>query len=248
MNGSNGLPVSRLRSPRQLAGLRSYHVSRVTRYVFALYQNIRIRKLIQEGRFLGVVESERGSRGLINAVRGGRMGYKITLIAISLLVVFSSRIGAALPDTTQEKKSVPAKKSEENLSSLPHPTGGRQADIWLNTVWKSIDEVTTTKESYEVEKITTVAGVRGVEAEDEATAHLYYRGRIEAPDRTQLQDAIKRLEILIASEQNRDRVPELKHYVIQCYLRLGDQRTARELTEELILEYPRSEWASLYEQ
>lgn len=122
------------------------------------------------------------------------------------------------------------------------------SDIWLNTVWKSVDEITTDRQSFDVEKVTTVAGVRGVEAEDEATRHLYYRGSIRAPDRLELQEAIKRLEILIASERNPDRVPELKHYVIQCYLRLGDQRTVRELTEELVREYPDSEWAALYEQ
>ena len=37
--------------------------------------------------------------------------------------------------------------------------------MWDNTVWNEIEEVTT--KEYEVEKVTTVAGVRGAEAEDE---------------------------------------------------------------------------------
>ena len=45
--------------------------------------------------------------------------------------------------------------------------------MWDNTVWNEIEEVTT--KEYEVEKVTTVAGVRGAEAEDEALHHLYYR-------------------------------------------------------------------------
>ena len=43
--------------------------------------------------------------------------------------------------------------------------------MWDNTVWNEIEEVST--KEYEVEKVTTVAGVRGAEAEDEALNHLY---------------------------------------------------------------------------
>ena len=45
--------------------------------------------------------------------------------------------------------------------------------MWENTIWDEIEEVTT--KEYEVEKITTTAGVRGAEAEDEALNKLYYR-------------------------------------------------------------------------
>jgi hypothetical protein len=44
---------------------------------------------------------------------------------------------------------------------------------WDNTVWNEIEEVTT--KEYEVEKVTTVAGVRGAEAEDEILTFLWYR-------------------------------------------------------------------------
>ena len=45
--------------------------------------------------------------------------------------------------------------------------------MWENTIWDEIEEVTT--KEYEVEKVTTTAGVRGAEAEDEALNKLYYR-------------------------------------------------------------------------
>ena len=45
--------------------------------------------------------------------------------------------------------------------------------MWENTVWEEIKEVTI--KDYEIEKVTTVAGVRGAEAEDEALNKLYYR-------------------------------------------------------------------------
>ena len=51
--------------------------------------------------------------------------------------------------------------------------------MWDNTVWNEIEEVTT--KEYEVEKVTTVAGVRGAEAEDEALHHLYYRQSMKGP-------------------------------------------------------------------
>jgi hypothetical protein len=44
---------------------------------------------------------------------------------------------------------------------------------WDNTVWNEIEEVTT--KEYEVEKVTTVASVRGAEAEDEILTFLWYR-------------------------------------------------------------------------
>ena len=45
--------------------------------------------------------------------------------------------------------------------------------LWEEAVWEEIEDVVDVY--YEVEQITPVAGVRGVEAEDEALEHLYYR-------------------------------------------------------------------------
>ena len=63
--------------------------------------------------------------------------------------------------------------------------------MWDNTVWNEIEEVST--KEYEVEKVTTVAGVRGAEAEDEALHHLYYRQSMKGPSEIQLNKALGKL-------------------------------------------------------
>ena len=64
--------------------------------------------------------------------------------------------------------------------------------MWDNTVWNEIEEVTT--KEYEVEKVTTVAGVRGAEAEDEALHHLYYRQSMKGPSPIELNKALGKLK------------------------------------------------------
>ncbi|MBC8402074.1 MAG: hypothetical protein ISR95_00995 [Candidatus Marinimicrobia bacterium] len=153
-----------------------------------------------------------------------------------IMVLHSISIVAQTSGITQDSDTT---KTEES---------GNISDIWLNTVWKSIDEITTTEKSFEVEKVTTVAGVRGEEAEDEATKHLYYRGSMRTPSRVELQDALKRLESMITSAPADDRVPELIHYTIQCYLQLGNEKKVYELREELLKNYPYSIWADIYKE
>ncbi len=63
--------------------------------------------------------------------------------------------------------------------------------LWENTVWEEIEEIT---EVYgEVEQITTAAGVRGAEAEDEALNHLYYRRSMKRLSTIELQKALGKL-------------------------------------------------------
>ena len=96
--------------------------------------------------------------------------------------------------------------------------------MWDNTVWNEIEEVTT--KEYEVEKVTTVAGVRGAEAEDEALHHLYYRQSMKGPSEVELNKALgKLLNTLTAlKEKNPDheKIPEVTHYVIQIYKKLNN--------------------------
>ena len=63
--------------------------------------------------------------------------------------------------------------------------------MWENTVWEEIENVTD--ESYEVEKVTAVAGVRGAEAEDEALQYLYYRKSMKGLSVLELQKALGKL-------------------------------------------------------
>ena len=83
--------------------------------------------------------------------------------------------------------------------------------MWDNTVWNEIEEVTT--KEYEVEKVTTVAGVRGAEAEDEALHHLYYRQSMKGPSEIELNKALGKLlnTLVVLKEKSPEnkKIPEL---------------------------------------
>lgn len=65
--------------------------------------------------------------------------------------------------------------------------------MWDNTIWQEIEEVGETIYG-EVEQVTSVAGVRGAEAEDEALAFLYYRRSMRGIAMIDLQKAYGRLQ------------------------------------------------------
>jgi len=63
--------------------------------------------------------------------------------------------------------------------------------MWESTIWEEIKEVTTVE--YEIEKVTTTAGVRGAEAEDEALNKLYYRKSMKSVSLLDLQKVYGKL-------------------------------------------------------
>ena len=63
--------------------------------------------------------------------------------------------------------------------------------LWESTVWEEIEEINEIEG--EVEQVTSVAGVRGAEAEDEALEHLYYRKSMKKLSQIELQKALGRL-------------------------------------------------------
>ena len=63
--------------------------------------------------------------------------------------------------------------------------------LWESTVWEEIEEINEIEG--EVEQVTSVAGVRGAEAEDEALEHLYYRKSMKTLSQVELQKALGRL-------------------------------------------------------
>ena len=63
--------------------------------------------------------------------------------------------------------------------------------LWESTVWEEIEEINAIEG--EVEQVTSVAGVRGAEAEDEALEHLYYRKSMKRLSQVELQKALGRL-------------------------------------------------------
>ena len=120
--------------------------------------------------------------------------------------------------------------------------------MWDNTVWNEIEEVTT--KEYEVEKVTTVAGVRGAEAEDEALHHLYYRQSMKGPSEIQLNKALGKLlntlTVLKEKTPENNKIPEVTHYVIQIYKKLNNEEKASELQDDLLASSPDSKWAKYY--
>ena len=64
--------------------------------------------------------------------------------------------------------------------------------MWDNTIWQEIEEIGETIYG-EVEQVTSVAGVRGAEAEDEALGYLYYRRSMRGIALIDLQKAYGKL-------------------------------------------------------
>ena len=121
--------------------------------------------------------------------------------------------------------------------------------MWDNTVWNEIEEVADL-EIHETEKITAVAGVRGAEAEDEALHHLYYRQSMKGPSKIALNKALGKLlnTLTVLKEKNpeHEKIPEVTHYVIQIYKKLGDDAKAKGKQDELLAVAPDSKWAKFY--
>ena len=109
-------------------------------------------------------------------------------------------------------------------------------DLWDTTVWEEIEEINEVEG--EVEQVVTVAGVRGAEAEDEALHHLYYRKSMRGPNKMELQSALGKLMKTLArleqKDKNHAKIPEVRHYMIQIYRKLGDEQTAKAKEKELI--------------
>ena len=120
--------------------------------------------------------------------------------------------------------------------------------MWDNTVWNEIEDVTT--KEYEVEKVTTVAGVRGAEAEDEALHHLYYRQSMKGPSEIELNKALGKLKNTLAAlkEKNsaHEKIPEVTHYIIQIYKKLNESEKAEDMTKELLASAPDSKYTKFY--
>ena len=118
-------------------------------------------------------------------------------------------------------------------------------DLWDTTVWEEIEEINEVEG--EVEQVVTVAGVRGAEAEDEALHHLYYRKSMRGPNKMELQSALGKLMKTLArlekKDKNHAKIPEVRHYMIQIYRKLGDEQTAKAKEKELITLAPDSKWA-----
>jgi len=121
--------------------------------------------------------------------------------------------------------------------------------MWDNTIWNEIEEVADA-EIHKVQGITEVAGVRGAEAEDEALHHLYYRQSMKGPSKIALNKALGKLLNTLTALKKKDpeheKIPEVTHYVIQIYKKLGNDAKAKTKQDELLANAPDSKWAKFY--
>lgn len=122
--------------------------------------------------------------------------------------------------------------------------------MWDNTVWNEIEDIAD-EDIQEVDNITAVAGVRGAEAEDEALHHLYYRQSMKGPSKVELNKALGKLLNTLTALKEKDsahkKIPEVTHYVIQIYKKLGEKEKALEKQQELLALAPDSKWAKFYQ-
>lgn len=149
--------------------------------------------------------------------------YKILLLILLMLLFYS------LSFPQQEKKG-----GEKEI---------KVDEKWNNTVWKKVGDLTKEKRSFQVEKSTTVAGVRGAEAEDIILKQLYYRGKGQYPTKLELKNGIDMLKQIIKTEPDAPTVPESKFYIAQIYQQLGETQNAVDTYEDIVKNHPDSEVA-----
>ena len=132
-----------------------------------------------------------------------------------------------------------AEESKEKAESTDTKKKGSSA--FLNR-WKKIQTVTK-KKAYETQQTRTVAGVRGAEAEDAILDQLYYKGGVRYPSRVDLKNAISQLQESITAEPDSEGVPEMKMFIGQCHVQLGEFDEAKGIYNDLIENYSDTEFA-----
>jgi hypothetical protein len=73
---------------------------------------------------------------------------------------------------------------------------------------------------------------------------------MKGPNKLEMQAALGKLLNTLSKLQEKDadhvKIPEIQHYVIQIYLKLGETNNAKATQEELVSMAPDSKWAKLY--
>ena len=73
---------------------------------------------------------------------------------------------------------------------------------------------------------------------------------MKGPNKMELQSALGKLMKTLARLEKKDRshakIPEVRHYLIQIYRKLGDEESAKAKEKELIEIAPESKWAKAY--
>tara|TARA_Y100000034_G_scaffold56825_1_gene69503 strand:+ start:221 stop:808 length:588 start_codon:yes stop_codon:yes gene_type:complete len=111
----------------------------------------------------------------------------------SLADAYEDSIFAAMSLERKLKEAEEKRIRDEEIASIDVDVELDMEDMWAQAEWEEITEIMET-ESYEVENITAVAGVRGAEAEDEALAHLYYRKSMKGISQADYRKAYGKLK------------------------------------------------------
>ena len=158
---------------------------------------------------------------------------RIKVMIVGLLVLWAHGVWAEEKATVDSTAGAPVADSTVVAAS----------DLWLNTAWKRVEQLTAKERAFEVERATTVAGVRGKEAEDEIVNRLYYKGGTRYPARQEMERAIRLLSKRIDSDPKSESVPELRYFMAQCLVQLGEQEKALAEYRGLVKNHRKSEWA-----
>ena len=113
---------------------------------------------------------------------------------------------------------------------------------WLNTVWTQVDDMVK-QESLELQKMVTVAGVRGAEAEDAILDKLYYKGAKRYPSQDKLRKAVDSLKLALGKAPKGPNAAKQKFFIAQCYEKLGQTDNARDFYGQVASDHPESSFA-----
>jgi len=130
----------------------------------------------------------------------------------SLASAYSDSTFAIVLEKRHSKKLEEERKRQEEIDNIDTDMDA----MWENTIWNEIVEIGETIE-YEVENITTVAGVRGAEAEDEALHHLYYRRSMRGISQQEYKKVYGKLknkrDELFKKDKNNPKLEEMDNYL-----------------------------------
>ncbi|MFC1556438.1 hypothetical protein ACFL5L_00465 [candidate division KSB1 bacterium] len=122
-------------------------------------------------------------------------------------------------------------------------TSGTKVSEKFLTTWKKVGNKTKEIRSFKTEKATTVAGVRGAEAEDEALKYLYFKGGVKYPSRLELRNAVEMLEQFVLDNPEDPSVVETKYFVAQCYVQLNELDRAETVLNDIVNNHSDTEFA-----
>lgn len=142
--------------------------------------------------------------------------------------------------TAQEKK---AEEKKAPAAAAPADTAKVKVSKEFLDRWKRINDMTKQKREFQAQKATTVAGVRGAEAEDAVLNQLYYKGGSRYPSRMELKNAISMLQETVKADPKADGAAEAKYFIAQCYLQLGDKDEAQKHYNDVIQNHAATDWA-----